>query len=357
MIKNNSYSSFKIDTFFSEKIKIISFFDILIVMYENSGIIDDSSKKMTAPVIVYYSTAGFWGNCAVPIFYAISGFLFFYGASELSSIISKIKKRTKTLLIPFIIAAIYYPLFFVIMELTPLKQYIDRGSLIEFCTTHPIGDVIKMLFYGSSDGYPWAYHLWFMRDLITIVALSPIIFYVRKGLKYYSIIISALLYLIFPYIRVLDALTWFLFGSLLLDKIQRIPTKVTWIISILYLLIVIYRLLTGDQPSNIEKLIEISLGIISIWSIYDKIVTPTFNLSSHHWLYIGCQFTFFIYLYHEPIMHLMVKSIVLIMGKNAVGLSLGILLPPLLITPICIMIGYVLKIIVPSFYKILVGGR
>lgn len=346
-----------IDSFFSGKIKMISLLSIIIVFYEHSSILDDSYRSVLAPVIAYYSTAGFWGNCAVPIFYAISGFLFFYGASRLSDIFKKIKKRFRTLFIPFLIAAIYYPLFFVIMELTPLKNYIDRGSYIDFCKTKPIIEIINMFFYGSSDGYPWAYHLWFMRDLITIVLLTPILYYIRKWMKYYSIILPILLFLAFPHIRFLDALIWFLFGSLLLDKLRQIPTIGVWTISLLYLSVVIFRILTGDNPTQIVKIVEIALGIISVWCIYDKIIPRSFNLPSHKWLHIACQFTFFIYLYHEPLFHIIVKSLVLALGKNAIGYTIAILVPPLIFTPFGIAIGYYIRRLAPNLYGILVGGR
>jgi surface polysaccharide O-acyltransferase-like enzyme len=346
-----------INSFFSEKIKVISFFAVIIVFYEHSGILDGPYKLIKASLIAYNITAGFWGNCAVPIFYSISGYLFFHEALKLSDILRKMKKRYKTLLIPFIIAALYYPLFFIIMELTPLNNYIDRGSYIDFCKTKPISDIINMLFYGSCDGYPWAYHLWFMRDLITIILLSPILFYLRIWLKYYSIFIPILLFLVFPQIRFLDALIWFLFGSLLLDRLQRIPTIEVWIISILYISFVLFRLITGDNPTQIERLIEIALGIISIWCMYDRIIPGSFCLSSHKWLFLACQFTFFIYLYHEPIFHIIVKCFVLAFGKNAIGYTLAIILPPLIFAPIGVTIGYNLRRFAPKLYGILVGGR
>lgn len=357
MNRSDIHSQFEIDSYFSEKIKVISLFAIIIVLYEHSSILDVSYRNMAIPAITYYCIAGFWGNCAVPIFYAISGFLFYYGATHISIIIRKMKKRIRTLLIPFIIAALYYPSFFIIMELTPLKPFIDRPSFIEFITTQPLTETFNMLFYGSSDGYPWAYHLWFMRDLITIIAICPALFYLRKWLKSLSIIIPITLYLIFPHIRFLDALIWFMLGSFILDKTPKLPKAVICIISTLYITAVLHRIFTGDHPTEIERLTEIALGITAIWGAYDIIVPSNFTLSSHKCFYFACQFIFFIYLYHEPILHIIVKGIILILEKNAIGYTIAILLPPIIITPVGVMIGLKLREHFPKFYHILVGGR
>ena len=47
--------------------------------------------------------------------------------------------------------------------------------------TKPLLDVLLALFYMKPGGNtPWAFHLWFLRDLIIIVACSPLLFYMRK---------------------------------------------------------------------------------------------------------------------------------------------------------------------------------
>ena len=350
-------SRYEITPYFSEKIKVLSLFAIIIVFYQHSGIIDNSYKTFLPPVIAYYSTAGFWGNCAVPLFYAISGFLFFYRAKELTIVFDKIKKRVRTLVVPFVIAAMYYPLVFILFEMSPLAEYIDRGSYLDFCKNSSCLDILRMLFWGSSDGYPWAYHLWFMRDLIIIVALSPLIYFFRKYTGLFSMAIPVVFLFIFPHLRFLEGLIWFVYGSIFLDKLDKLPRMGIFIISLLYILVVFYRIFTGDSPSIVMRMVEIGLGLTSIWGLFNVIVPQTFSLCSHRFLFWGSQFTFFLYLYHEPVFQFFVKFIVLVLGKNAIGFSIAIILPPIVFIPIGILFGRYIKKRYPIFYGMLVGGR
>ena len=67
------------------------------------------------------------------------------------------------------------------------------------------------------------YHLWFLRDLIIVVMLSPVLYYLRKYLGLWSLAILIPLYWQFPYTLFTYAAIWFMAGSLLLDKLERIP--------------------------------------------------------------------------------------------------------------------------------------
>lgn len=345
-------------TYFSEKLKVTSFLSIVIVLYLHAGYPDEVIATMPIPVIVRNCIVGIWGPCAVPMFYAISGYLFFHGATNLHNIYRKIRTRIRTLLIPFLIAALFFPLFFMAMELIPAAaEHINSSSYIEKFTTLPLSTIIKSLLYDAGNDQPWAYHLWFMRDLVIIIALSPILYYIRKWTKFWSIAIVLSLHFLFPQVSFLYAMYWFTAGSLILNKLSQLPKKAVFLFFGVFLALAIYRLFEPLDAYHILEILEISLGISSFWCLYDILVSEKFRLSSTPLLNTACQFTFFLYLYHEPGFHIIVKGIPIVLGNNWFGYTMSFLLSPIIMVLIGVGVGCVIKKYAPTIYGIIVGGR
>lgn len=344
--------------FFSDKLRIVSFFAIVMVIYYHAGFPDSVNESMLLPVIVRSSIAGIWGPCAVPLFYAISGFLFFYNINELPDIFKKMRKRVKTLLIPFVIAALAYPMFFIVLQAIPgASSYVNGESYLTKISTSPFLKTLSALFYDSGNGSPWAYHLWFLRDLIIIIALMPLVYFLKKYFGRWCVLIILALYLFFPNIRFLYGMFWFISGGVFLDKIVQLPKWPILIMLGLFLVMAIFRQFHEYDEWKYFKIIEISLGLCAIWGGYDLMVSKSFSLSNMHMLSLACQFTFFLYLYHEPLYHVLVNGIPLILGKNGLAYTLSFLLSPILFTPFMIMVGYVIRKKANAFYRIIVGGR
>ena len=329
-------------TRFSEKLKVVSFMAILAVFYLHATFPEEVYATMRFPVLVRQCIADVFGHCAVPMFYAISGYLFFRGVEKISQVWQKMQKRVRTLLVPFVIAALLFPLPLVLMG--------------RDLPAHSFWGILVALFYDAGNLMPWAYHLWFLRDLIILVTLSPVLYYLRHWTGYWSILICIVLYWLSPYTLFLYAAIWFLGGSLLLDKYERLPRWALWVTIPLFLLLILYRLNFGRAWMYLN-VAEIALGITSLWGLYDVIVPKNFRLKNVPWLAFACQFTFFLYLYHEPLFHLIVKAIPQILGANAFGYTMSFLLSPLIFLPIGIAIGYLLMRLMPSVYHLLTGGR
>ena len=88
----------------------------------------------------------------------------------------------------------------------------------------PIGELLVGTYFASASGAPFAFQLWFLRDLIIIVALSPVLYYGLKVLKWWFVAI--LLVLSFTGLGFLNSTFWFSFGgcvatsSFVIHKIQ-----------------------------------------------------------------------------------------------------------------------------------------
>ena len=118
-----------------------------------------------------------------------------------------------------------------------------------------------------------------------------------------------------------------------------------------------YRQLFGSYLLELFNVVEISMGLISFWCIYDYLVKnrSVFNYSNK--LKKVCQFTFFLYLYHEPIFHIISKLMIKVFGTNSLGYTFAIIVPPFLIIFLGVLFGQSLKNGLPRLYALITGGR
>lgn len=344
--------------FLSDKIKILSFYSIIMVLYIHSDFHDYPHEILGMEMnhILQNIISRIIGQCAVPLFYMISGYLFFLNIENITSVVKKIKKRIRTLFIPFIIACVFFPSFYLLIELIPgTDRFINAQSFYNNLQ-QPISTILLSLFYkvpGSTQ--PWAFQLWFLRDLIIIIAISPLLFYIKKKIRKEWILIILFLFHftkidIFPYM----ACFWFMFGDAYLPKLNLL--KCQWSLPLFICLSVIEAVFIDNTPFFLSILNQI-IGIACIWNIYDLIVSPTFQLAKHTFLEQLSGYTFFIYLYHEPTLNIVRKIIVVICGQTSFGFAVSYLISPWIFAICAVLIGFTLKRTLPKFYSIIVGGR
>lgn len=132
--KQNEYKNRITDTnhitmtpFLSQKIKLLSLISIILVLYIHSGFHDYPNEIQGMPFNFKLQDfiSGKIGRCAVPLFYAISGYLFFLNLNNKNILWAKIKKRIMTLVVPYIIAALFFPCFYIIQKVyQPYSTYL-----------------------------------------------------------------------------------------------------------------------------------------------------------------------------------------------------------------------------------------
>lgn len=153
-----------------------------------------SSFADTAPV--YYQVNKFFSHLFTgtgpQIFFLISGYYFFYHTSFSKKTYSeKLKRRITTLVIPFFI---WNGLRLCVMLSSLL---IPQLSSVSICC--PDEDVtlkfILSAFWNFKDTtYPIVVPLWFIRDLIVLSILSPLVYFFVKYLKIWGIAVLALVW-------------------------------------------------------------------------------------------------------------------------------------------------------------------
>lgn len=293
---------------------------------------------------------------AVPLFFAISGYLFFLGVKgKIDEFVDKFKKRTKSLVIPYLFwSSIWIIIYYCLQSIPQTKSFFLGKRVSDFSAT----DFLDTLFIN-----PIPFQFWFIRDLIVLVLLSPIIYFLIKKIKYLlaiSLLITWYLNLNF-YLFLNESVLFFTIGASLSISNSQVLTKVYskkhLIIPLIWVLFCVF--LTLIAVSNTANLLLISflhktailLGIASIWILYDL-----FSKDKKEKPPLIYSFSFFIFAFHLPLMTF-VRAILFKLG-NTEFISFSIyLIAPIIVIFSSLFIGSLLKRALPDFYKIINGGR
>lgn len=117
--------------YLSDKIKVLSFMLIILVLYIHSSFHDVEIDGMFWNKFIQEFISSNIGRLAIPLFYIISGYLFFLNTDNgIVSIKRKIKSRVATILLPYIYGCVFYVLFLSILKVIPgVSNYINSNII------------------------------------------------------------------------------------------------------------------------------------------------------------------------------------------------------------------------------------
>lgn len=120
-----------------------------------------------------------FGGC-VPVFFMLSGFLFFRNCDILSwhTYKRKVKSRIKTLLVPYLLWNFIGSLIFLCNA--PSDWWMDIASVGRYMLGYVWG-------IGSGGEYPYDFVLWFVRNLIVFSFIAPIGWWMSR----YTVVMAA----------------------------------------------------------------------------------------------------------------------------------------------------------------------
>lgn len=302
-----------------------------------------------------YFFAEAFGRIAVPVFFAISGYLFFYKIEEFNKIVylNKLKKRLRTLLIPYLIWNSLYIAFFYLKS-TPLLTWLYPNA-----TNDCFFDLnwwVKA--YLGYEGCPILYPLWYIRDLIMIIILSPIVYYFVRHFGYLWI---GVLFLLNTFlagsgggINLSAGLLYFSIGALAsIYKIENLGiTGFKLILMIAFLLTAIIDTLIRGYDNFSPYFHTISIFIGFWWFIC---ISTLFNAYKKELLE---KCSFFIFLIH-PFYIVEVKIILIILCpiENIYMITLVHFICLAISLVIGIVIYKLFKLTIPRFLSLSTGSR
>lgn len=345
------------NAYLTDKIKVLSFVSIVLVLFIHSGfhIEADEMAEMSLPLFLQELIGGKIGRLAVPLFFMISGYLYFRNNDSLACNWEKQKRRIRTLFVPYLIGCLFFPVLFLSLSSVP--------GLSSFFNTSPESicqglwyEVLCRIFYNSGTGSPLAFQLWFLRDLIVIVAISPLLYYLRRiDAKGYCV--TLVLWALSCFFTVIvSSVFWFMAGGYFLSRIG-LNSRSAYLLFGLYAVIVIVEFLLPSIQTPYSDIPVKLVGVVALWNLYDTVLGKQFVLRPNSWFGTACRYTFFIYLFHEPTLNIVRKLLVLPFGYNSLGLTFSYLISPLLFTVLFIPLGQLLRKTMPRFYSVCTGNR
>ncbi|MDR0560093.1 MAG: acyltransferase [Prevotellaceae bacterium] len=140
------------------------------------------------------------GRIAVPLFFFMSGFLFFHNIEgfNLQIYSNKLKTRAKTLLTPYLFWNFaVFALYYIMQNVPTLSPFSNREVDWHdfFSYFYNNSGNLKDSFSLELDKSlitPISYPFWFIRDLMVAVALTPVIYFLCKKTKAYILILPGI---------------------------------------------------------------------------------------------------------------------------------------------------------------------
>lgn len=166
---------------------------------------------------------------SVPLFYLMSGYLFFYKVEDFSKAVylKKLKSRCRTILIPYLVWNILYILNVVVRKIGKgilHPDYDSMGEITAYFSSHGWLNMFwscnvwpfRTSWFGwdlPSSG-PVIVHLWFLRDLMVVVLLSYVLYTLIKrfGLAFLFLLFFCSILGLWPNIPGLSAGCFLYFG-------------------------------------------------------------------------------------------------------------------------------------------------
>ena len=124
---------------------------------------------------------------AVPLFFLMSGFLFFRGVRFSPAIYrARLKSRTRSLLIPFLFWNLALAALVAIAQATPVLAPFFNSQNLAVSGMSPFQLLDAVI---GITRYPIAYQFWFIRDLMLLVLASPLIWLAARHLPRPTLIV------------------------------------------------------------------------------------------------------------------------------------------------------------------------
>lgn len=318
---------------------------------------------------------------AVPIFFIISGYLLFLKVEEYNKTvyISKLRKRWHSLVIPYfswIVLLILWTLMFkvggILLHGKPWTGFLDyfqnNGYLHMLWDSSVWEERTTWLGIETHNSGPVLLPFWYMRDLIMMVVISPVIYWLIKKLKIIFIILLLAIYVFDIRVSWMSgtftcASLFFSLGAYFAIKKQDF-TDVLWkwkkIICPVAVALMIYQTYTGSAMGDeISKMIHPWLVIFQSFAFillasalcnYPKLYGMNKKLA---------RTSFFIYALHPFILYNIISIInkVMPMRDTWYVMTFNYLSAPLLCVGICIGIYWMSQKLMPGVLGVIVGER
>lgn len=318
------------------------------------------------------------GALCVPSFFFISGFLLFGGKDFGKEIYKqKLVSRIRTLLIPYILwnlIALVWNLKrcipYVSSFYQPAEIQFSLSRLINtlFCYTYTNGIIVIPSLSNISSGiYPINGPLWYVRDLMLLIIISPIIYKLIKTCGIWFVSFLCGVWFVSPFFRLSESyaslfiialffFSWGAFYSIYKKNIIICFRKYKYL-PILYIIVAVTDTTTRVIDYNIYiNNVEILLGVFSVFIISSYLLE--FGLGKVNQTLANSSF--FIFACHQMFLNDIGRTFFILLHipeSNPYIMLVFYFVVPLFTIMICLTFYMLLKRFFPHICNILTGGR
>lgn len=264
--------------------------------------LSDSIRQYLLPIV----------NDAVPLFFMISGYLFFVNIDKFTWNVyrTKMRSRINTILLPYLLWNLLYLLFYSAQSFafpaqlisggkTPVQNFAVEDFLLCFWRTSVLGP--------ENTYYPIYVPLWFLRDLFLICLASPVIYLLMKYLRKAFPVLLLLAYLFLnidnatPIIRISPILNFMIGAYIAMIKVRDIRISRVWRLTIPAVLIFTYLSVFQEYPPFMERMQRL-VGMAAI-------STMVVGCRWHKWLADKSRYSMIIYVMHGIWLNIFIRFI------------------------------------------------
>jgi hypothetical protein len=342
---------------FSKRVSICKvWFTIMVLFihsYTETVFINSGNVVLQIPewlATLKYIITEVFSRTAVPGFFIISA-IFLY--RKQFSWWENVKKKFKTLMIPYFIMNTFWVVFYFVCQHIPaVRDYFSNAENV----VANWGILGWLNGYGITAGAPLLYPLWFLKYLFLMNVLSKVYLVVIKKFPVISALVLLGVWLYFDNEPLTQTICFWGFGCILAVKQPDFEKlfKWKWIIAAGYVLLVVADTVTRHiVPRELVNKICILWGIV-FWFV----CTTEFKSEKvTKWLLTLSSYAFGIYLFHEMNLYILKKLLAKLLPQTPLMQLVQYFGIPVAIFCFCLVVSVLMKKYLPRLYSLVTGSR
>ena len=368
------YPSAPLDPALSDKLRFWSLMAMLLLVYVHGFNLHprylEPMTLVTEPAswdhVVQYLFANGLLRFRIPILFAISGYLLAYRDDGATAHGTRVWKRVRTLGIPYLAwSAIALLFIFVLEQWSPTRELVRAAELSPFGSDAPFvsGYSLEQLRIRWLI-MPAAFQLWFLRTLLVLTALYPLI---RTAVTRWPRTVFTLAGLLFLMLEG-EGILFFTFGVWLAARRIDIQTRPTWFATLpmfgLWVLLCGIKTWMAFAFDQLNTPIAITMlllhragevvGLLAAWYGADGLVRVAMSRPWFRWV---TAFSFSIYAMHVPLVNFATEWALRAGAALPKIELLTYLVVPLAVSAFAVLCGATLRRASRPLYSLLTGGR
>ena len=319
-----------------------------------------------------------FGNVSVPLFFLISGFLFFKSLKSadntfsLETYLYKLKSRSKTLLTPYVLWISISLCVSVIIGVflkheCSLADFLEKNNYFHVFWDNQKGSGHGVNILGMErlpNIYPFLNPFWYVRDLIVCVLFSPLIYWFVRKLKFLAVVILWLVAEINLWPQIpgfhMGGFFWFplgayfsIFGKNLVDVFRKVKIP-SYILSVIVIFLRLY--FWNETLLPLGSVTGYLILGIAFFNLSADVVEK--GLVKIPKLFLESQF--FVYALHTILIQTNTKKLldfILPFDQSVLCLGVKYFMTNLLTVAFCVLAYWLCRSLFPRICSLLTGGR